>query len=190
LIGHRLLTPWLAWDPSSRTVAGSARGGESAAEGIVDLSRFPGNVILKEHHMGQLDVSEDQLKALMAEVARLALSHWQSLEERASYPQTSGPDTEMLFKRDWPEEGLGGAVFDGFPAIADRSRPSTGRFFGYVFGSGEPIGAMSELLIAALNQNTTGVKAFCSFEDGVIRVQAVGPIAVGACDGTFPALNQ
>ena len=43
---------------------------------------------------------------------------------------------------------------------------------------------------SALNQNTTGVKAFCSFEDGVIRVQAVGPIAIGACDGTFSSLNQ
>ncbi|HZE28002.1 MAG TPA: prepilin-type N-terminal cleavage/methylation domain-containing protein [Terriglobales bacterium] len=43
---------------------------------------------------------------------------------------------------------------------------------------------------SALNQNTTGVKAFCSFEDAVIRVQAVGPIAIGACDGTFAALNQ
>ncbi len=43
---------------------------------------------------------------------------------------------------------------------------------------------------SAMNQNTTGVKAFCSFEDGVIRVQAVGPIAISACDGTFESLNQ
>ena len=54
---------------------------------------------------------------------------------------------------------------------------------GIVFG-------LSETEASAMNQNTTGVKAFCSFEDGVIRVQAVGPIAVGACDGTFPSLNQ
>jgi len=43
---------------------------------------------------------------------------------------------------------------------------------------------------SAINQNTTGVRAFCSFEDAVVRVQAVGPIAIGACDGTFAALNQ
>jgi hypothetical protein len=34
------------------------------------------------------------------------------------------------------------------------------------------------------------VRAFCSFEDAVVRVQAVGPIAIAACDGTFAALNQ
>lgn len=129
--------------------------------------------------MGQLDVSEDQLKALMAEVARLSLSHWQSLEARRAYPQTSGPDTEAHFKRAWPEEGLGGAVFDSFAAIADRSRPSTGRFFGYVFGSGEPIGAMSELLIAALNQNTTSWRsapAAATIEQAVVDwlAEAVG----------------
>jgi aromatic-L-amino-acid decarboxylase len=105
--------------------------------------------------MGRLDVSEDQLSALMTEVGRMALSYWRSLEERQAYPQTSATDTAALFMRPWHEDGLGDAVFDTFQTIADRSRPSTGRFFGYVFGSGEPIGAMSELLIAALNQNTT-----------------------------------
>ena len=43
---------------------------------------------------------------------------------------------------------------------------------------------------SAINQNTPGVRAFCSFEDAVVRVQAVGPIAIGACVGTFTPLNQ
>jgi type IV pilus assembly protein PilA len=43
---------------------------------------------------------------------------------------------------------------------------------------------------SALTQNTTGVRAFCSVEDGVIRFQAVGPIAAGACAGTIAPLSQ
>ncbi len=38
------------------------------------------------------------------------------------------------------------------PSMSGRS---TGRFFGYVVGSGEPVGALGELLAAALNQNVT-----------------------------------
>ena len=50
-------------------------------------------------------------------------------------------------------------MLESFKTIADHSRPSNGRFFGYVFGSGEPVGALSELLIAALNQNVTSWRA-------------------------------
>ena len=67
----------------------------------------------------------------------------------------SGAQTAALFSREWREDGIGPAVFDTFNVVTDHSRPCTDRFFGYVFGSGEPVGAASELLIAALNQNTT-----------------------------------
>ncbi len=43
----------------------------------------------------------------------------------------------------------------GLQADRQHVRPSTGRFFGYVAGSGEPVGAIGELLAAALNQNVT-----------------------------------
>ena len=36
--------------------------------------------------------------------------------------------------------------------------------------------------------NQSGVRAFCSFEDAVVRFQAVAPIA--ACDGTVSVLGQ
>lgn len=60
-----------------------------------------------------------------------------------------------LFSRPWVEQGRGREVLEGFKLVAQHSRPSGGRFFGYVFGSGEPVGAIAELLIAALNQNVT-----------------------------------
>jgi len=54
---------------------------------------------------------------------------------------TSGKETKELFSRPWAEEGLGREVLQDFRTIADHSRPSGGRFFGYVVGSGEPWGA-------------------------------------------------
>jgi prepilin-type N-terminal cleavage/methylation domain-containing protein len=41
---------------------------------------------------------------------------------------------------------------------------------------------------APTQQNQTGVRGFCSFEDAVVRFQAVAPI--GACDGTVNVLGQ
>ncbi|HEX6503927.1 MAG TPA: prepilin-type N-terminal cleavage/methylation domain-containing protein [Terriglobales bacterium] len=42
----------------------------------------------------------------------------------------------------------------------------------------------------ALTQNTTGVRAFCSIEDGVVRFQQVGPIGAGNCAATIQPLSQ
>jgi glutamate/tyrosine decarboxylase-like PLP-dependent enzyme len=103
----------------------------------------------------ELEISRKQLSSLIDEVAELARSYWGSLEERVAYPATSGAETTALFSRPWLEDGIGSDVLQTFKTIADHSRPSGGRFFGYVFGSGEPVGALSELLIAALNQNVT-----------------------------------
>jgi type IV pilus assembly protein PilA len=41
---------------------------------------------------------------------------------------------------------------------------------------------------SALTQNSTGVRAFCSIEDAVVRFQNPGPIAVGACAQTVAPL--
>ncbi|MEW9807763.1 aspartate aminotransferase family protein [Mesorhizobium sp. ZMM04-5] len=105
--------------------------------------------------MQSLNVSNEELSRLGQEALQQALSYWATLDERPSYPATTGEETERLFSRPWSEQGIGRAVFDDFAAIADRGRPSTGRFFGYVVGSGEPVGALGDLLASALNQNTT-----------------------------------
>ena len=42
---------------------------------------------------------------------------------------------------------------------------------------------------SAIAQNTTGVKAYCSIEDAVVRFQLIGPIAVGACAATVSPLQ-
>lgn len=79
----------------------------------------------------------------------LALNYWASVDKLPAYPVTSGELTARLFARPWSEKGLGRAVLDDFKTIAG------GRFFGYVVGSAEPVGALGDLLAAVLNQNVT-----------------------------------
>ena len=105
--------------------------------------------------MQDLEISRQELSRLTDTAIDLARTYWASLDERASYPQTSGVETTELFSRPWAEEGRGREVLQDFNLIAEHARPNTGRFFGYVFGSGEPVGVVGEFLSAVLNQNTT-----------------------------------
>lgn len=132
--------------------------------------------------MRALETSNRELTAFMAEATKLVAEYWTSLEERPSYPSTGGTETARLFDRPWRDEGQGRDVLNDFKAIAEHARPCTGRFFGYVAGSGEPIGAIGDFLASALNQNTTSWRsapAAVTIERTVIGwlAEAVG------CDG-------
>ncbi|MFK0688877.1 pyridoxal phosphate-dependent decarboxylase family protein [Mesorhizobium sp. IMUNJ 23033] len=132
--------------------------------------------------MRELEISNQELSDLAEEALGLAKSYWSSLEGLPAYPSTSGKQTAELFSQSWPEEGRGRDVLRDFKMIASHARPSTGRFFGYVVGSGEPVGALGELFAAVLNQNVTSWRsapAATSIERAVIGwlAQAVG------CDG-------
>ncbi len=105
--------------------------------------------------MSALEISNQELSRLADEAVNLAKSYWASIEERRAYPVTGGEQTTKLFSRPWPEAGLGRVVLRDFETIAEHSRPSSGRFFGYVVGSGEPVGAIGDLLASVLNQNVT-----------------------------------
>src|SRR5258706_14745687 len=105
--------------------------------------------------MSALEISNQELSRLADEAMGLAKSYWASLEERRAFPVTGGEQTTKLFSRPWLETGLGQAVLRDFETIAEHSRPSNGKFFGYVVGSGEPVGAIGDLLAAVLNQNVT-----------------------------------
>jgi aromatic-L-amino-acid/L-tryptophan decarboxylase len=106
--------------------------------------------------MNDLALTHPDLSRLIDEATHLAREYWASLDERPAYPRTTGVRTRELFARLWAEEGRGADVLRDFASIAEHSRPSGGKFFGYVFGSGEPVGALAEFLAAVLNQNVTG----------------------------------
>ena len=105
--------------------------------------------------MNELEISDQELSSLADEAIGLAKDYWASLKNRPSYPVTSGEETAELFLRPWEEEGRGREILQEFKLIAEHARPSGGRFFGYVFGSAEPVGALGDLLASVLNQNVT-----------------------------------
>jgi aromatic-L-amino-acid/L-tryptophan decarboxylase len=129
--------------------------------------------------MRDLEISNQELSDIAEEALGLAKSYWASLEGRRAHPSTTGEDTTELFSRPWLENGRGREILQDFKSIAEHARPGTGRFFGYVVGSGEPIGALGELLAAVLNQNVTSWRsapAATSIERAVIGwlAEAVG----------------
>ena len=129
--------------------------------------------------MNKLQISHEELSRLTQEALSLATSYWTSVEERPAYPATSGRETKELFSRPWAEDGLGRDVLQDFKTIANHSRPSGGKFFGYVVGSGEPVGALGDLLASVLNQNVTSWRsapAAVSIEQAVVGwlAEAVG----------------
>jgi len=105
--------------------------------------------------MKPTEISNDQFRRLAARVTDLAANYLQNLDQRAISPATSGAETERLFQSDLPEQGLGEEAFNALEDVIRLSRAQNGRFFGYVLGSGEPVGALADLLASVLNQNVT-----------------------------------
>ena len=125
--------------------------------------------------MSELEISDQALAQLADEAMGLATAYWSSLDQRPTYPATSGAETTALFARAWAEQGRGAAVLQDFTEIAEHVRPASPRFFGYVLGSGEPVGALGDLLAAALNQNVTSWRS--SPAAAAIELAVVGWLA-------------
>ena len=105
--------------------------------------------------MDSLQISSEQFRELIERVASLARQYLDELDSRPTLPHTSAAETESLFHKSLPEIGLGMAACDDLVEVIRLSRVQNGRFFGYVLGSGEPVGAAADLLASALNQNVT-----------------------------------
>ncbi len=102
-----------------------------------------------------LDLSPDDFEALAARVADEAVRHLRRLDSTPIRPSTTGPESLDLFAGPAPEEGMGPAALDALGEVAQHSRTGNGRFFGYVMGSGEPVGALGDFFASVLNQNAT-----------------------------------
>src|SRR4029077_4646107 len=105
--------------------------------------------------MNRLEISPEQFRRLAERVTRLAAVYLENLDSRAIHPRVSGRQTEAMFHTELPEKGLGEDAFAQLQAVIKNVRAQNGRFFGYVLGSGEPVGATADLLTSVLNQNVT-----------------------------------
>lgn len=105
--------------------------------------------------MNPLDISSDQFRRLAEQVTRLAAEYLETLDSRPIHPSVKGNEIETLFHAELPEKGLEEAALTSLTDVIGNSLAQNGRFFGYVLGSGEPVGAMADLLASVLNQNVT-----------------------------------
>ena len=130
--------------------------------------------------MRSLKLPDEAFRALAHQLANFTADYLKDLPELPSYPPgISGQETQSLFSGEIPWEGQGRAAFDCMDDVFRLSRPASPRFFGYVFGSGEPVGALGEFATAVLHQNAAAWRsapAGVTIERTVIRwlAQAVG----------------
>ena len=104
---------------------------------------------------GPLDLSADDFRDVAGRVVDEATRYLGRLDRVPIRPATTGAQTLRLFATPAPETGLGAAALDDLRAVAEHGRAGNGRFFGYVMGSGEPVGALGDLFASVINQNGT-----------------------------------
>jgi len=122
--------------------------------------------------MSRLDLSPEQYRILADRAVDLTAEFLQQLPTAAAFPATTGEEVNALFNCELPEEALCAAAFDDLARVLEFSRPPSPRFFGYVLGSGEPVGAIADLVASVLNQNVTSWRsgpASATIERTVVR---------------------
>ena len=105
--------------------------------------------------MNPLILSHAKYEEIFERITRLSLEYLASILQRPSFPDVSAGQLATWFSSELPERGAGDAIFAELTKVIDGCRPNSPRFFGYVFGSGEPVAAAADLLTSVLNQNTT-----------------------------------
>lgn len=104
--------------------------------------------------MRSLNLPDAAFRKLAHQLADFAADYLHQLPSLPSYPPAiTGQETQALFGGEIPWEGEGEAAFHRIAGVFRFSRPASPRFFGYVFGSGDPVGALGEFATAVLHQN-------------------------------------
>jgi len=130
--------------------------------------------------MRPITQSDKSFRSLAHETSDLCANYLESLPDLPTYPaDISGQALEGIFSHEVPMAGIGAAAFDLLPQIFHNSRPASPRFFGYVFGSGEPVGSLGAFAASVLHQNATAWRsgpAAITIERTVVRwlAEAVG----------------
>ncbi len=138
--------------------------------------------------MNPLILSDAEYRAIFERVTQLALEYLTSIDERPSFPRVTGSETQALLAEPLPENGIGESALDDSAKVIDGRRPNSPRFFGYVFGSGEPVAAAADLLASVLNQNVTAWRSSPSAVT-LERMLSVGWRRRVGCDGFWGSLT-
>jgi glutamate/tyrosine decarboxylase-like PLP-dependent enzyme len=140
--------------------------------------------------MNPLDLPEARFRSLAARLSSMAGDYYAQLPDARAYPRVTGAETREAFDEPLPEKGLQDGALDALEKVIELSRAPSGRFFGYVLGSGEPVAALADLLASVLNQNVTAWRsapAAVTIERQVIRwmgeALGCGPMGGSLCGG-------
>ena len=145
--------------------------------------------------MRELDIPDQELSALADETLSFRQALLVPSGRTSGLPRHKRRGDREALLASVGREGRGRGILADFQQIADHSRPSGARFFGYVVGSGEPVGALGEWLAAVLNQNVTSWRsapAATTIERTVVGwlADAVGcPGFIGSLCGGGSAAN-
>jgi aromatic-L-amino-acid/L-tryptophan decarboxylase len=129
--------------------------------------------------MNPVEISTGEFRHLADRAAPIAAEYLDHIDGFSISPATNGEETLRLFRTAMPEAGIGEDALNALSEIIRLSRVQNGRFFGYVLGSGEPVGAVADLLASVLNQNVTAWRsgpAAVTIEQTVVGwlAQAIG----------------
>src|SRR5258708_33301476 len=98
--------------------------------------------------MRSLTLSDEAFRTLAHRLADFNADYIEKPHLSSYPPGINGRQTESLFSGEIPWEGQGYAAFESLKDVFQLSRPASPRFFGYVFGSGKPVGALGEFATA------------------------------------------
>jgi glutamate/tyrosine decarboxylase-like PLP-dependent enzyme len=130
--------------------------------------------------MNPLEISPQEFRQLADRVTRLSAEYLESLPRRETFPrEITGAEVNRIFDVKLPEQGIGERALDALDDVLRLSRAPSPRFFGYVLGTGDPVGAVADLLASVLNQNVTAWRsgpASVTIERTVVRwlAEAIG----------------
>jgi aromatic-L-amino-acid decarboxylase len=129
--------------------------------------------------MNSLELTPQQFRDLAAHVVEMAAAYSSTIGERPVFPNTSGEETERLFRTTLPEHGIQSKSIEVVAEMLAHCRAQNGRFFGYVQGSADPVAALGDFVASMLNQNLTAWRsspAGVTIERTVVRwlAEAIG----------------
>lgn len=123
--------------------------------------------------MRPLTQSDESFRSLAHKLSDFCADYLRRLPDLPVFPpDASGPLVDELFAREMPREGIGAAAFDLLPEVFRYSRAPSPRFFGYIQGSGELVGALGSFAASVLHQNGTAWRsspAAITIERTVVR---------------------
>ena len=105
--------------------------------------------------MSSLEISSRQFRTLAEAITEVASQYLESLDSRPIAPAVTGTQSVERWSSALPMEGEGDNAISALQEIVQHSRAQNARFWGYVLGSAEPVGAAADLLASVLNQNVT-----------------------------------